>query len=151
MSPSVFESATTSKSLERLAKLTPEKSPVWGKMNASQMLAHLNVSYDIAFGKSDVKVNGLMRFMLKAFVKKKVVGESSYSKNSQTAPFFLIKEDRDFEKEKQLLISNIKEVEAKGKDWFEGKFSPSFGEMTASEWSQLFQKHLEHHLDQFEI
>lgn len=151
LSPSVFESNTTENSLSRLKKLSPTTQPAWGKMNAGQMLAHLNVAYDMAFDKTDIKVNGIARFMLKTFVKNKVVGEKPFSKNGQTAPFFVMKEDKDFEKEKQALITNIKEVEAKGKSWFEGKQSPSFGPLSSSEWSQLFQKHIEHHFEQFGI
>lgn len=151
LSPSVFKSNTNEQSISRLEKLNPNTKAVWGKMNAGQMLAHLNVAYDMAFDKADVKINGITRFMLKAFVKNKVVGEKPYPKNGQTAPFFLMKEDKDFEKEKQALISNIKQVESKGESWFEGKKSPSFGELTSSEWSQLFQKHIEHHFEQFAI
>ena len=40
------------------------------------------------------------KFILKKFVKPKVVGEKSYSQNSPTAPQFLIKERQDFDLEK---------------------------------------------------
>ncbi len=35
---------------ERINKLTPDSRPLWGKMNVSQMLAHLQAPMSVAFG-----------------------------------------------------------------------------------------------------
>ena len=37
--------------LERLGRLRPESRAVWGRMNAHQMLCHLNDSFDLAMNK----------------------------------------------------------------------------------------------------
>lgn len=47
--PSTFDFNTTQQHLQKLDKLTNETKPLWGKMNAAQMLAHLNVTYDLAY------------------------------------------------------------------------------------------------------
>ena len=47
--PNIFTQTVTDKIISRLEKLTPETKALWGKMNASQMLAHCNVTYDLAF------------------------------------------------------------------------------------------------------
>jgi len=147
-----FDPATTTKTLERLEKLSNSTKPVWGKMNAAQMMAHLSIPYDYAYGKKEHKPSFFSKLMLNLFVKNLVVGESKpYPKNSRTAPDFIISDERDFEKEKARLIANIKETEAKGASYFEGKDSGAFGKLTARQWSVQFYKHLDHHFNQFGI
>lgn len=146
-----FDKQTTALTLKRLENLKHTTQPQWGKMNAPQMLAHLNVSYAMADGKIPVKNNFIVSFMLKTFVKKIVTNDVPYKKNSRTAPQFLITNERDFEKEKALLIANIKRVEEQGSSYFEGKKSESFGALTAKEWSNMLYKHIDHHFSQFGI
>jgi len=151
MYPSVFTPQTNTDLIARIEQLTPETQPGWGKMNVGQMLAHCSISYDITYGKIDVSYNWFMRQMLGWFVKPMVVGNKPYKKNGQTAPVFVISDERDFAAEKARLIANIKQVEADGASAFEGRESPSFGPMTAQEWSNQFWKHLDHHLTQFGV
>lgn len=146
-----FDPKTTEETFKRLEKLTYMSKPQWGKMNAAQMLAHLNVAYDLAYGKRASKANLFAKLMLKLFVKGIVVGEKPYSKNSPTGPDFLIADERDFEKEKALFIANVKETEAKGASYFEGKESSAFGKLSSKQWSIQFYKHLDHHFTQFGV
>lgn len=147
--PSVFDSSTTTNILDRLEKLTADSQPQWGTMNASQMLAHLNVAYDMTYGKIKVNNSAFKKWLLKLFIKKVVTGEQAYSKNSRTAPEFIIKGDQNFEKEKTQFIAYVKRVEADGLASFDGRDNVSFGPMSAKEWSNLFYKHLDHHFNQF--
>lgn len=149
--PSIFEADTLVQNKERLDILVKEAQPLWGKMNVAQMLAHLNVSYDVAQGKTKVEINPVMRFFLKTFIKKGVVGNKPYPKNGRTAPYFLVVDERDFEEEKKKLLENMQWVFDKGEAYFEGRATGSFGKLTAAEWSNLFQKHLDHHFQQFGV
>lgn len=151
MYPSIFDPATTEAMLNRLEGISADTTPQWGKMNAGQMLAHLNVAYDITNGKLPVSYNPFMRLMLKMFVKKIVVGSKPYAKNGQTAPVFIIEGDRDFATEKAKLIANMKAIEAEGAAAYEGRVSPSFGKMSSQEWSNQFWKHMDHHFTQFGV
>jgi hypothetical protein len=146
-----FDPKTTEKTFERLEKLNYMSKPQWGKMNVAQMLAHLNVAYDFAYGRKNSNLNFFAKFMVKLFVKNIVVGEKPYTKNSRTAPEFIIANERDFEKEKSIFIDNVKKTEADGVAFFEGKVSSSFGSMTAQEWSNQFYKHIDHHFTQFGV
>lgn len=146
-----FDSATTDKVLARLENLTAETQPQWGKMSVGQILAHLNVAYEMAYGEKEVKNVFFAKIMLKLFVKSIVVGEKPYKKSSQTAPAFLMTSPKDFETEKARLVDYIKKTEAHGADYFEGKESASFGPLTAKEWSNMFCKHMDHHLTQFGV
>jgi len=149
--PSTFEATTLEENKKRIDQLTTETQPLWGKMNVAQMLAHLNVTYRISRGDLKVEVKPITRFFLKTFVKKSVVGEKPYPKNGQTAPYFLMTEEKDFNLEKEYLLESMKWVFEKGSDFFDGRPTGSFGKLTAKEWSNMFQKHLDHHLKQFGV
>ncbi|MDO3693949.1 DUF1569 domain-containing protein [Wenyingzhuangia sp. chi5] len=149
--PSIFEADTLVQNKARLDLLSKEKQPLWGKMNVAQMIAHLNVSYDVSQGKTKVNINPVMRFFLKTFVKKAVVGDRPYAKNGRTAPYFLMVDEKDFENEKKRLLANMQWVFEKGETYFEGRPTGSFGKLTSKEWSNLFQKHLDHHFKQFGV
>lgn len=146
-----FDPATTERVIARVEKLTPDSQPLWGKMNVAQMLAHLNVAYEMAYDLIEVKNNAFTKLMLKLFVKSLVVGEKPYKKSSRTAPAFLITDSREFEQEKNKLIDFVQKTEANGAAFFEGKESASFGPLTSKEWSNMFYKHLDHHLSQFGV
>ncbi|CAC9976917.1 hypothetical protein [Flavobacterium panici] len=68
-----------------------------------------------------------------------------------TAPQFIIAGDRDFELEKSRLISYILKTQELGENEFEGKESLSLGKLTTKEWNNMFAKHLDHHLSQFNV
>ena len=113
------------------------------------MLAHCNVSYEMIYDNIHKKPNAFVRMILKMAVKNKVVSNKPYGKNGQTAPQFIIKSDKNFDLEKNRLIEYIGKTQKLGEAEFEGKESLSFGALTASEWNNLFYKHLDHHLKQF--
>ena len=146
-----FDPKTTEAVFARLEKLSYTSKPQWGKMNAAQMLAHLNVTYDLTYGKTVRHHSFFAKLMMKLFVKGIVTSDKPYPKNSRTGPDFIISNERDFEKEKSILINNIKDTEQKGIAFFDGKVSSSFGPMTAKEWSTQFYKHIDHHFSQFGV
>jgi len=149
--PNIFKKEVTDAVISRINKLTPATQPQWGKMTVSQMLAHCNVSYEMAFEDKHPKPNFLMGLILKALVKKKVVGEEPYKRSTPTAPQFIIKNEPDFEAEKARLIGYLEKTQQLGEEYFNGKESHSFGKLTITEWSNMFYKHINHHLTQFGV
>jgi hypothetical protein len=145
----VFSLTDSNEIIDRINQLTPDTKGLWGKMSVAQMLAHCNVSYEMAYEKIHPAPNAFMKFILKLLVKKTVVNETPYKKSSQTAPAFIIKDDKDFDKEKERLINYIKKTQELGASYFEGKESLSFGALNKTEWNNMFYKHLDHHLQQF--
>ncbi|HEY1196874.1 DUF1569 domain-containing protein [Flavobacterium sp.] len=135
----------------RINQLKPDSQPLWGKMSVDKMLAHCNVTYEMVYDDIHKKPNAFMRFLLKSFVKNKVVDESPYPKNIKTAPQFIINDDRNFEIEKERLISYINKTLLLGESEFEGKESLSFGKLSSREWNNMFAKHLDHHFTQFGV
>lgn len=148
----IFNQAVSQALVDRINQLTSSTQPQWGKMNVAQMMAHCSVAYRQVYEAEKFPApNFFLRFMLKTFLKNTVVGEKPYKKNSQTAPAFKITDERIFETEKQQLIAFIEKTHDLGEQHFEGLTSNSFGKLTAKEWSNLFYKHLDHHLQQFGV
>jgi hypothetical protein len=149
--PNIFTEPVSGAIIERIHALDAETQPQWGKMNASQMLAHCCVSYEMVYENIHPKPGFLVQLILKAFVKNKVVSETPYKRNSQTDPAFLIKESRDFEAEKARLINYIVKTRQLGEAHFDNKKSRGFGVLNKTEWNNMFYKHLDHHLSQFAV
>jgi hypothetical protein len=147
----IFNQTTTTELIERINNLNSESTQKWGKMDVAKMLAHCNVTYEMAYENTHKKPNSFKRFLLRFFVKKFVVNEIPYKKNIQTAPEFIIKDSKKFEIEKNRLIDYLIKTEQLGGDYFDGKESYSFGKLTRQEWNNLFYKHLDHHLTQFGV
>jgi len=148
---SVFKPADVVELIYRINKLTSESRPLWGTMNVAQMLAHVNVSYEMVFTDKHPQPNVFTRFILKLMAKKMVVGPKPYPHNSPTGPAFKITDDRDFEIEKTRLLSHLNQTMQLGEAHFHNKASHSFGKLTADEWNVMFYKHLDHHLSQFGV
>ena len=148
---SVFHQTDLAELISRIEKLTPENKPLWGKMDASKMLAHCNVTYEMIYENIHAKPNAFMVFILKLLVKPGVVNEKPYPHNIRTAPEFLITSDKDFNTEKARLIEYMNRTLTHGENYFEGKESRSFGKLNKTEWNNMLYKHLDHHLNQFGV
>ncbi|MGA9212409.1 DUF1569 domain-containing protein [Kaistella sp.] len=148
----VFDAKEAQNYIDRINNLTPETQRNWGTMSVDQMLAHCNVTYEMIYEPQKHKApGGIAKFILKSFVKSKVVGEKSYPKNSPTAPQFKINGEQDFEEEKKRLIGFIQKTQQLGREAFDGKMSHSFGKLSFQEWNNMLAKHLNHHLAQFGV
>ncbi|KAF2337272.1 DUF1569 domain-containing protein [Flavobacterium daemonense] len=147
----VFQKEDCNQFINRINELRPDSKGLWGKMTVAQMLAHCNVTYEMVYDNIHPKPNTFMKFILKLLAKNTVVGDKPYPRNVHTAPQFIIKNDRNFEIEKNRLIAYIDKTQEIGENSFEGKDSHSFGKLTSAEWNNMFAKHLEHHLSQFGV
>ena len=148
----VFDAKDAQEYINRINNLTPETPRKWGKMSADQVLAHLNVAYDLTFTPEKFpKPSFIAKFLLSRFVKPKITNEIPYKQSLPTSPAFIIADERNIEEEKAKLIGNIQRVQQLGREAFEGKENINFGKMTAQGWNNMFAKHLNHHLDQFGV
>lgn len=147
----IFDKNVTEGLISRINQLTPETQNQWGKMSVDQMLAHVNVAYDMTFTDKYPKPKGFKKLIIKLFAKNQVVGEKPYTKNGRTAPEFIITDERNFAQEKSKLVDYLNKVQSLGEAHFDGRESHAFGKLTKKEWSNLFYKHLDHHLRQFGV
>lgn len=148
---SVFNQSDVAEIISRIHQLTPETKAVWGKMSVSQMLAHCNITYEMVYDNIHPAPNAFVKLLLKLFVKNKVVTEKPYRQNGPTAPAFIIKDDKDFNTEKNRLIQYITKTLELGEAYFDNKESHSFGKLSVTEWNHMLYKHLNHHLIQFGV
>ena len=148
----VFDAKDAQEYINRINNLTPETQRKWGKMSVDQVLAHLNVAYDLTFTPEKFpKPSFIAKYLLSRFVKPKITNEIPYKQSLPTSPAFIIADERNYEEEKAKLIGNIQRVQQLGREAFEGKENINFGKMTAQCWNNMFAKHLNHHLDQFGV
>jgi Protein of unknown function (DUF1569) len=148
----IFQQEVADGIIARINQLNDSTPAQWGKMNVSQMLAHCSVTYEMIYDNNHSAPNFLLKFILKTFVKGKLVDATTpYQKNSGTAPAFIIKDEKNFDIEKKRLVDFIEKTQQLGEAHFDGKASLSFGNLTKTEWSNLFYKHLDHHLTQFGV
>ena len=148
----IFDAKIVQQYINRINELTPNTQRKWGKMSVNQMLAHLNVPYSFIFEpEKHKKPSFIVKFILTAFVKSKIVNEKPYKQNLPTSPAFIISDERNFEDEKKKLIGNLQRVQQLGSTAFDGKENTSFGKMSSQEWNNMLAKHLNHHLEQFSV
>jgi hypothetical protein len=149
--PNIFKLDESDQIIERINKLNINSTPVWGKMNVAQMLAHCNITYEMVYSNKHKPAKGLGKLLLKLFVKNTVVNEQPYKKNSRTGPQFIITDEKNFDEEKTNLVNYISKTQKLGEAHFNGKESLSFGALSVAEWNNLFAKHVDHHLQQFGV
>ncbi|WP_456441489.1 DUF1569 domain-containing protein [Psychroserpens sp.] len=147
----LFNPEETEAVIKRINNLNTEANPKWGKMSVDKMLAHCNVAYEMVYEDKHPKPKGLKKTLVKLLIKPLVTGEKPYKKNGQTAPQFLMNDDKNFEAEKERLINFLKKTQNLGENHFDNKESHSFGKLTTTEWNNMFYKHLNHHLNQFGV
>lgn len=145
----LFDSAALNRLIDRINRLTPDTQRQWGTMSVAQMLKHVQGPIDQATGALELKIP----FFLRLFgpgLKRKLL-EGKYGKGGPTAPSYKVVSEMDFDREKVLAIRKLRELAARGPDFFEGRKHPLFGRMSAHEWSTLQIGHLDHHLRQFGV
>ena len=82
-------------------------------------------------------------------MKSKLYDEKPWGKNLPTAPNFLIKDQRNFETEKQQLVELVNKFFQLGPDKACKFPHPFFGTLTPEQWGKGMYKHFDHHLQQF--
>lgn len=145
----LFDAATLNGLIDRIEHLTPETQRQWGTMTVDQMLKHVQGPLDQATGAIELKIPFLLR-LFGPGIKRKLL-EGKYGKGGRTAAAYKVSTGMDFDREKAMAIRKLRELAARGPDFFEGRKHPLFGRMSAHEWSTLQIGHLDHHLRQFGV
>jgi hypothetical protein len=145
---SLFDPVVKKELIERINTLTPSAAPQWGKMNVSQMLAHLQVPMGVALGTHTVKGNWLMKLIMPLF-KKKLYDNSPWKKSLPTDKSFIMTgTDKDFELEKLHALDMVARFSEAS---IVNESHPIFGKLTKEQWSRATWKHIDHHLTQFGV
>jgi hypothetical protein len=149
-SHNLFDPQDTSKMLERIERLKPDSPAQWGKMNSAQMLAHCNASFETAMGKKVFKWTLIGR-ILGTLMKRRILGEKQFDRNSPTDKSYIFPGNVGFAAEKEKIISSVRKFSEGGPAVCTVHPHPFFGKFTPAQWAVFEWKHLDHHLRQFGV
>lgn len=145
---SFFEEGVVKELIARIDKLTDSSLPIWGKMNAGQMLSHCQIPLHIALKKKNYNLKP--NWLIKLLFKKSMYNDKLWRKNVPTPKEFIVNSPKEFQKEKDALLVLIKELhQLKDKDQWDAH--PVFGHLSKDQWGKMQYKHLDHHLRQFGV
>jgi Protein of unknown function (DUF1569) len=132
----------------RLAQLAPSASRQWGKMDAAQMMEHCARALEVGTGETP-RTQALIGKIFAPFVRKSLLGDKPFGKNSPTDPTFVVHDPKDFEAAKKRLAGLIDRFAAAGPASAGAQTHSFLGRMSGEEWAVMMYKHLDHHLRQF--
>ena len=145
---SLWKESSRQKLSMRLDHLTPTTPALWGKMNASEMLAHLSDAMRMATGELAVTMRktpfrhpGIKHF---------IIYGPPFPKGVPTSPELRTREATDWTSETQELRRLIDSFAAQPPT-ASIPDHPAFGKMTRRLWGALTYKHIDHHFKQFGI
>jgi hypothetical protein len=136
---------------ERMARLTPDTRPRWGRMNAAQMVCHLTDGFRVALGEVPVafKPNPLTFYPLRWLL---VYVLPAPKGKIQTTPEFQQTRPADWGADMQAWLDAcdrfVQRAESADPRW---GVHPVFGPLTTREWGRLAHVHTNHHLTQFGV
>lgn len=132
----------------RIDSLQASSKPLWGKMNVAQMLTHCRLALEVASGRKDLP-RTFLGYILGPFIKPTFYNDKPLPKNSPTADYFIVTDERVFNEERYILKRTVKDFNEGGETKCTSKPHAFFGKLTAEQWGMGMYKHLDHHLKQF--
>ena len=147
--PKEIELLTVNEIILILKTISTEISPIWGKMNTSQMLKHCASFIDLYSGRT--KVNFMIQilgrsfgFLFLRYVMK--LDPKKTPRNLSTSSFMKVTStELSIENEKHNLIRKLLELE----HLEDIVIHPIYGKMTKEKTLFLIKHHTMHHLNQF--
>jgi hypothetical protein len=134
--------------LDRVARVTPDRPALWGRMSAPQMVCHLAESLKMTLGELPVKHKRVpIRYPP---LKQLIVYLAPFPKNMPTAPELLARSPRDWQADMADLLALVDRFTPRGpgRRWPE---HPAFGTLSEHAWGVLVYRHMDHHLKQFGV
>lgn len=142
----LFDPAVKQELINRINTLTPESKRKWGKMDAAQMMAHLQAPMGVALGTHPLKGNPLLKMIMPLF-KKALYDEKPWKQGLPTAKSFVTTgEPKNFDEEKRKLLEMLNHFSENN---MISEDHPVFGKLSKEQWSKATWKHFDHHLRQF--
>jgi hypothetical protein len=148
---SLYNQAQLNEIKQRISVLRPDSKRLWGKMSPAQMLAHCANTMRMATGELNPPRMFIGR-ILGPLVKPMAFRDSAgMGKNSPTMPGLKITDERDFDAERQQLLTVIDRFAGAGHKGCTTHPHGFFGRLRPDEWAAWMYKHLDHHLQQFGV
>jgi hypothetical protein len=134
--------------LQRLSRLRPEAKPLWGRMTAPQMLAHVSDWMLMASG--DLPVAGKKAVLRYAPIKQLVIYWLPFPKGVPTARELLTRAPAQWDAECDSMRERLDSFEKlyRKSEWPD---HPIFGSISPRAWGVLGYRHTDHHFRQFGV
>ena len=146
----IFNATTREELINRINSLNANSKAQWGKMDVAQMLAHCKEAFKVPLSDKPLP-RMFMGYLFGWMLKSKLHNEEPWKKGMPTAPNFLIKDERNFVEEKNLLIELVTKFNSNGPLKVGLYPHPFFGKLNSDQWGKSMYKHLDHHLVQFGV
>lgn len=148
MSGTLLHAASRVEIQQRLARLVPDRAPLWGKFNAPRMVVHVSDSIRMALGELSVaaKKTPLQLPILKHLA----IYVLPFPRGTPTAPELLARAPAAWNGEVVTLGALVEKFSTRssGGEW---PRHPIFGAMSGRAWGVLAYRHCDHHFKQFGI
>ena len=138
-----------------LDKVHGETKPVWGKMNAQQMVEHLADFFDVSSGKIQFDLVTPEEHLPKYL--EFLYSDKQFRENTKAPSSILGEEPQparyaDYSSARQHLKTSVEDFfKYFGANPGVKTIHPVFGSLTFQEWILLHYKHVRHHLRQFGV
>ena len=134
--------------VRRLDNLRPDATPLWGKMNAPQMVSHLIGWMLMANG--DLYTAPRYSILRRTPVKQLAIYWLPFPKGVPTAKELLERSPSEWSAEIDVLRRHLEnfETDHRNREWPD---HPAFGFLTPGAWGVLGYRHTDHHLRQFGV
>ena len=145
---SMFEPAARAYLEARLTRLTPDRSPAWGRMNAPEMVCHVSDAFRMALGDLAVRPRKLpLRYPV---IKQLIIYLVPFPRGAPTAPELRSRVPAEWGGEVGTLRTLVNRFAERSTDdaW---PAHPAFGRFSGRAWGVLAYKHADHHFRQFGI
>ena len=147
MRKSLWDARSRGELLTRLESLKPDSTPVWGKMNAPQMVAHLVKWMEMIDGTVTTAPRNLP--IRHPGIKQLLIYWLPFPKGIPTAKELIVETPPDWETQYSALRHHIESFEKLDRNKLPAH--PAFGKLTPEAWGVLGYRHTNHHLTQFGV
>ena len=146
MAKTIWNVADRQSLLERVAALTSDAKPLWGKMSVAQMTRHCALAMQAATGELVVKpkVTFFRHWPMPALL----IYWLPWPPGAPTAPELLVTGTADFAESQRLLQTTLERFAARGETATFAHHA-AFGVLSRKDWGALTYRHIDHHLRQF--
>jgi hypothetical protein len=132
--------------LQRMRKMTPPRAPLWGTMNAEQMVEHVTAHLKLALG--DIESRPRSSWISRWPMRPLLIYWLPWPKGAPTAPELRQFTATDWDESRRRFKRTFDLVAERGP---RGSFAPHplFGNLSPRAWGVLMYRHIDHHLRQF--
>jgi hypothetical protein len=146
---SLYNPARVQEIHERLGRLQPDSTRLWGTMSVSQAVAHCVEPMRASLGEAKPPRLWIGRLVGGLIKKLAIHNDRPLRRNTPTDPSFVVKGDPDLEFQRTLLLELVDRFHAAGPSGCTTHPHSFFGKLSPDEWATLQYKHIDHHLRQF--